>query len=219
MAEINLPTLDIEEDLEVLMKDDIVTDNAVKNTVEVPEEPEEEDEDPVFAKPKKQKRVCSEKQLQHLARVRDLAKEKKQTKADAKLQALEKVNTEHKTNYSVVKEKQLASAEKRAIAKKTINLNKEVTKPPPKSAEQVEFNKRVTKSQEEINLESFSHFMGNMEKYSKLREEYENNKPKPKPPPPAPKPVAKTAPQAKPVPFIPAILRPPVTHIYDDYFG
>ena len=87
-----------------------------------------------------------------------------------------------------------------------------------------EFNQHLRPTDEEVlqkKLEdekmSFMRFMGNMEKYQTLRNEYEKSKPKPKPapvpqrkaPPPKPKPVKATP-----------ILKPKAEpHPYDDYFG
>ena len=229
--ELNLPDLDIQPDLDILAEDDKIQEETKK--VEV----EEVDlqEDPIFKKPKKQKKPPSEKQLAHLARIRQLAAEKKALKTKAKAEALAKVNEEHKAksykprkkkveldeNKKIIEEvtqEQTQAYNEKTIAKEYIEPTK-IT--PNESNTPEDFNKshkekvkkdKVNKEEEERN--SFIQFMSNMETYKKMKSEYKAKQPKPQPPP-RPRQVA-TPVRREP----PSILKPPEPpNPYADYFG
>lgn len=229
--ELNLPDLDIQPDLDILAEDDKIQEETKK--VEV----EEVDlqEDPIFKKPKKQKKPPSEKQLAHLARIRQLAAEKKALKTKAKAEALAKVNEEHKAkSYKPRKKKVELDENKRIIEQVTEEqtqaynektIAKEYIEPtkitPNESNTPEDFNKshkekvkkdKVNKEEEERN--SFIQFMSNMETYKKMKSEYKAKQPKPQPPP-RPRQVA-TPVRREP----PSILKPPEPpNPYADYFG
>ena len=229
--ELNLPDLDIQPDLDILAEDDKIQEETKK--VEV----EEVDlqEDPIFKKPKKQKKPPSEKQLAHLARIRQLAAEKKALKTKAKAEALAKVNEEHKAkSYKPRKKKVELDENKRIIEQVTEEqtqaynektIAKEYIEPtkitPNESNTPEDFNKshkekvkkdKVNKEEEERN--SFIQFMSNMETYKKMKSEYKAKQPKPQPPT-RPRQVA-TPVRREP----PSILKPPEPpNPYADYFG
>ena len=227
--ELNLPDLDIQPDLDILAEDDKIQEETKK--VEV----EEVDlqEDPIFKKPKKQKKPPSEKQLAHLARIRQLAAEKKALKTKAKAEALAKVNEEHKAkSYKPRKKKVELDENKRIIeevtqqqtqAYKEKTIAKEYIEPtkitPNESNTPEDFNKshkekvkkdKVNKEEEERN--SFIQFMSNMETYKKMKSEYKAKQPHPKLPPRPRQEVTRQEP--------PSILKPPEPpNPYADYFG
>ena len=229
--ELNLPDLDIQPDLDILAEDDKIQEETKK--VEV----EEVDlqEDPIFKKPKKQKKPPSEKQLAHLARIRQLAAEKKALKTKAKAEALAKVNEEHKAKSYKPRKKKVELDENKKIieevtqeqtqAYKEKTIAKEYIEPtkitPNESNTPEDFNKshkekvkkdKVNKEEEERN--SFIQFMSNMETYKKMKSEYKAKQPKPQPPP-RPRQVA-TPVRREP----PSILKPPEPpNPYADYFG
>jgi len=235
----NLPDLEIQADLDVLAEDDTaeqekpVSDEIKMEVVEV-----EEQEDPIFKKPKKVKKPPSEKQLAHLSRIRQLAAEKKALKAKAKADAMAKVNEEHKAkSYKPRKKSKASSSEaenkriigevrteqeqaynEKTIAKEYIEPSK-IT--PNESNTPDDFNKshkekvkkdKVSKEEEDTN--SFMQFMSNMETYKKMKNEY-----KPKAPP-RPKQVGLLTETKQIRQEPPSILRPPAPiNPYADYFG
>ena len=235
--ELNLPELDIQPDLDILAEDDKEDLGGKPIHQEVKVEVEEVDlqEDPIFKKPKKQKKPPSEKQLAHLSRIRQIAKEKKALKTKAKAEALAKVNEEHKAkSYKPRKKKVELDENKRIIeevtqqqtqAYKEKTIAKEYIEPtkitPNESNTPEDFNKshkeqvkkdKVNKEEEERN--SFIQFMSNMETYKKMKSEYKAKQPKPQPPP-RPRQVA-TPVRREP----PSILKPPEPpNPYADYFG
>ncbi len=82
MADINLPELMNDDDLEMLMDDE-------KKEVELVMKIEEEEETIFAERPtNKPKKKCSEKQKAHLDTIRTLAQEKKAMKAEMKKEAL-----------------------------------------------------------------------------------------------------------------------------------
>jgi len=234
--ELNLPDLDIQTDLDILAEDDNTTQETPisDSQVKMEEVEVEEKEDPIFKKPKKVKKPPSEKQIAHLARIRQIAKEKKALKAKAKAEALAKVNEEHKSKSYKPRKKKIELDENRMIiteqetqakvyAEKTIA--KEYIEPskitPNESNTPEDFNKshkekvkkdKVNKEEEERN--SFMSFMSNMETYKKMKNDYKAKQPKP---PPRPKQQPATQ-QIRQEP--PSILRPPEPqNPYSDYFG
>ena len=230
--ELNLPDLDIQPDLDILAEDDKIEQETEKVQVQV-KEVDLEEEDPIFKKPKKQKKQPSEKQIAHLARIRQIAKEKKALKAKAKAEALAKVNEEHKAkSYKPRKKKVELDENKRIIdevkkeqtqAYHEKTISKEYIEPskitPNESNTPDDFNKshkekvkkdKVSKEEEERN--SFIQFMSNMETYKKMKSEYKAKQPQPKLPPRPRQQVTRQEP--------PSILKPPEPpNPYSDYFG
>lgn len=236
--ELNLPDLDIQPDLDILAEDDKEDLGGKPIHQEVKVEVQEVDlqEDPIFKKPqKKQKKPPSEKQLAHLSRIRQIAKEKKALKTKAKAEALAKVNEEHKAkSYKPRKKKIELDENKRIIEEVTQQqtqaynektIAKEYIEPtkitPNESNTPEDFNKshkeqvkkdKVTKEEEERN--SFMRFMSNMETYKKMKSDYKA-KQQPKPPP---RPARTTQQVVRQEP--PSILKPPEPpNPYADYFG
>ena len=233
--ELNLPDLDIQPDLDILAEDDKEDLGGKPIHQEVKVEVEEVDlqEDPIFKKPKKQKKPPSEKQLAHLARIRQLAAEKKALKTKAKAEALAKVNEEHKAKSYKPRKKKVELDENKRIIEEVIEeqtqaykektIAKEYIEPskiaPNESNTPEDFNKshkekvkkdKVNKEEEERN--SFMQFMSNMETYKKMKSEYKAKQPKPQPPPRPRQQVIRQEP--------PSILKPPEPpNPYADYFG
>ena len=120
--ELNLPELDIQPDLDILAEDDKEDLGGKPIHQEVKVEVEEVDlqEDPIFKKPKKQKKPPSEKQLAHLSRIRQIAKEKKALKTKAKAEALAKVNEEHKAKSYKPRKKKVELDENKRIIEEVI---------------------------------------------------------------------------------------------------
>ena len=236
--ELNLPELDIQPDLDILAEDDKEDLGGKPIHQEVKVEVQEVDlqEDPIFKKPKKQKKPPSEKQLAHLSRIRQIAKEKKALKTKAKAEALAKVNEEHKAkSYKPRKKKVELDENKRIIeevtqqqtqAYKEKTIAKEYIEPtkitPNESNTPEDFNKshkeqvkkdKLNKEEQERN--SFMQFMSNMETYKKMKSEYKAKQPKP-PPRPRAAPQRQQVVRQEP----PSILKPPEPpNPYADYFG
>tara|TARA_A100001015_G_scaffold183469_1_gene204107 strand:- start:1036 stop:1737 length:702 start_codon:yes stop_codon:yes gene_type:complete len=232
--ELNLPELDIQPDLDILAEDDKedLGGKPIQQEVKV-EMDIEEKEDPIFKKPKKQKKPPSEKQLAHLSRIRQIAKEKKALKTKAKAEALAKVNEEHKAKSYKPRKKKVELDENKRIIEEVIEeqtqaykektIAKEYIEPskitPNESNTPEDFNKshkekvkkdKVNKEEEERN--SFMKFMSNMETYKKMKSEYKAKQPKPPPRPRTTQQVARQEP--------PSILKPPdPPNPYADYFG
>ena len=236
--ELNLPELDIQPDLDILAEDDKEDLGGKPIHQEVKVEVEEVDlqEDPIFKKPKKQKKPPSEKQLAHLSRIRQIAKEKKALKTKAKAEALAKVNEEHKAkSYKPRKKKVELDENKRIIeevtqqqtqAYKEKTIAKEYIEPtkitPNESNTPEDFNKshkeqvkkdKLNKEEQERN--SFMQFMSNMETYKKMKSDYKAKQTKATPQPP-PRPRTQQVVRQEP----PSILKPPEPpNPYSDYFG
>ena len=97
--DLDLPELDIIDcnddglDIAIIMEEDI----------EKNEELEKEKKQPFIKKEKKEKKELSEKQKAHLDKIRGMALEKRQEKAKAKKEAVDKVvleiDNEHKPKY------------------------------------------------------------------------------------------------------------------------
>ena len=234
--ELNLPELDIQPDLDILAEDDKedLGGKPIQQEVKV-EMDIEEKEDPIFKKPKKQKKPPSEKQLAHLSRIRQIAKEKKALKTKAKAEALARVNEEHKAKSYKPRKKKVELDENKRIIEEVIEeqtqaykektIAKEYIEPskiaPNESNTPEDFNKshkekvrkdKVNKEEEERN--SFIQFMSNMETYKKMKSDYKAKQTKatPKPPPRPRQQVIRQEP--------PSILKPPQPpNPYADYFG
>ena len=216
----NLPNLDIVEDINVIM-DDEPTPQKVNETIEEVENQEIEDNSPFIQKTTttKKKKELSEKQKAHLDRIRKLALEKKKEKQKAKQEALEKVNEEHKArSYKPRKVKKTEDHKK--YEEKTIKMdikepreetNEKASTPDDFVPSHKEKLAEIKKNEENNEKMSFINFMGNMEKYLIMKDEYDREK--------APKKEKKTTPQAKQTTApIPIPLQPP-SNPYGGYFG
>lgn len=234
----NLPNLDIVEDIKEIMNDE-PTPEKIQETIETVEN-HEEDNSPFVQKSQptpptngKKKKELSEKQKAHLEKIRKLAFEKKREKAKAKREALEKVNAEHKPrSYKPRKPKNAKTEEQKNYEDKTIKtptvLDKiqEPREEPniknstpddfvPSHKQELEKKKKYSEEQEKM---SFINFMGNMEKYLILKDDYDrnkrnsqNNKTYNNKTTPKPQPVEKP----KPIPIQPP--KPP--NPFENYFG
>ena len=185
----------------------------------------EEQEAPPVA-PKKKKRELSQKQLDHLARMREKANEKRIAKMKAKEEALAKVNEEHAAkSYKKSAHRKKVDKEYKA---KTIKVKDEVALKPPAhsttppdfvpSHKEKEMAAQMAKTKGE--QEAFINFMMNMERYKVLKENYKeakqrNSKPKATAQPAKP-PVKKEVPKAAPIPI--STPQAPVNK-YSDMFG
>ena len=221
----NLPSLDIIDDIEEIMNDDDeVTPEKVNQTIEEVEKVEEDTSPFVQTEPKKKE--LSEKQKAHLEKIRKLAFEKKAEKTKAKKEALMKVEAEHKPrSYKPRKKKVTEQAKK--YEERTVKIDikepreeKDIkTETPddfnPTHKEQLE-NKK--KKQEETEKLSFLNFMGNMEKYFILKDDYDretNSKRNTKTPITQAKQSSKAEPKQQPQPSIIQVTQSP----FDNYFG
>jgi hypothetical protein len=213
----NLPVLDIVEDINEVMDD---APEQINQTIKDVEDAENEVDSPFIEpeKPKKKKRELSEKQKAHLDRIRKLAVEKKKQKADAKKEALKKVNEEHKPRSYKPRKKKTEEQKKYQERTKVIDdtdpreqqaQNQKTSTPdnfvPSHKAQQEE--KRQNAVQDD--KMSFMNFMGNMEKYLIMRDEYDKKKPKPK---------AQPKKVEQPIPKIVSAPPKPKTG-FEDYFG
>ncbi len=218
----NLPSLDIVEDIEEVMNDDIIstpTPQTINDTIEDVKNMNEEDNSP-FIQKEKPKKELSEKQKAHLDRIRKLALEKKKEKTRAKKEALEKVEKEHKPrSYKPKKTQEQKKYEEKTI-KMEIKEPREEQKNNQKKSTPDDFNvshkKKLMderlKSEEKEKL-SFMNFMGHMENYLKLKDDYDRKKRNETPPKPQPTPKVK--PQATPIALVP----PKLDNPYGNYFG
>lgn len=180
-------TLDeIEEDIAIQEEEE---DPFIKPDVEMVKQPTKEfmnelaeTQKPI--KPAKKKREMSQKQLDHLARCRELAKEKREAKKRAKEEALAKVKEEHKPK-SYKPEKHRAKVE-REYKKKTIKVEDNVKMAVKEEDTTPEdFNvshKAERKKQQDANMKaeqmSFVNFMTNMERYKMMKGDWEEAKKK-----------------------------------------
>ena len=218
----NLPSLDIVEDIEEVMNDE-PTPQKIQNTIDEVEKNEQIEDSPFVSKvtETKKKKELSEKQKAHLDRIRKLALEKKKEKLKAKKEALEKVEEEHKPrSYKPRKKK---TEEEKKYKEKTLKV--EVNEPReqpennpknstpedfvPSHKENLEKQKKTKEEQEKL---SFMNFMGNMEKYMILKDDYEKKKNVSRKPQPKPQQKIK---QPIPVPLKP----PEPVNPYSNYFG
>jgi hypothetical protein len=218
----NLPSLDIVEDINVIMEDDEVTPEKVNQTIEEVEKQEEEDNSPFVQKPTKKKKELSEKQKAHLDRIRKIAFEKKKAKQEAKQQALDKINEEHKAkSYKPRKTKK--TEEQKKYEERTVKIDikepreeKDIkTETPddfvPSHKEKLAEQKKNEEANEKM---SFINFMGNMEKYLIMRDDYERTKKQKA----QPKPREDIKPPPKKSIVIPAPIQPP-SNPFSSYFG
>ena len=231
--DLDLPELDIVEDVAEVMNDEPVPNKVLSEEEHLILMEEEEEKKQPFVKktaPKKKKEL-SEKQIAHLNKIRGMALEKRKAKAAAKKEAVDKVKAqvseEHKPKYYKPKpkktpeEKALEKEAKKKYKKKTIeveenNIQTEIEETTPEDF--VPTHKAEVKEKKEKQLfnqqDSFNHFMGNMETYLKMRDEYEKEK----------KPVIK---KSKPIPVpkkqvpveVPKILQPIEDNPFSNYFG
>ena len=226
--DLDLPVLDIVEDIEEIMDDDEpVQKRITEEEHQIQLEKEQEDKQPFVKKTVvKKKKELSEKQLEHLNKIRGMALEKRQIKARAKKEAVDKVvsalDEEHKPKYYKPKtkktkeEKELEKEAKKKYKKQTMEVNEieeiEVETTP---EDFVPEHKTIIKEKKEKQIfnqqDSFNHFMGNMENYLKLREQHDRSKPKPK------KEIQKEIPKPQIAP--PTILQPVIENPFSSYFG
>ncbi len=229
----NLPSLDIVEDIEEVMNDE-PTPEKIQSTIDEVEKLDENEDSPFVPKvtETKKKKELSEKQKAHLEKIRKLALEKKKEKQRAKKEALEKVDQEHKPrSYKPRKKK---TEEDKKYKEKTLKVEiKEPREQPennpknstpedfvPSHKENIEKDKKYKEEQDKL---SFMNFMGNMEKYMLLKDDYDRKKNSSRNVqthnnPPSSKPQQK--PTQKPKQPIPVPLKP-VEKInpYSNYFG
>jgi len=238
--DLDLPTLDIVEDIATVMSDDegenipqkVISDEEHQKMLEE----EEEKKQPFVRKtaPKKKKEL-SEKQLAHLNKIRGMALEKRQLKAKARKDAVDKVVNDvketHKPKYYKPKpkktpeEKALEQEAKKKYKKNTMKVNEEIPQEIDEKTPEdfVPSHKAEVKEKKEKQIfsqqDSFNHFMGNMEQYLRLRDEHERKKPKPKQ-------IEKKSPiTKKPEPIkqkqtiVPTILQPVDENPFSNYFG
>jgi hypothetical protein len=139
-------------------------------------------------KPLKKKRVLSEKQKEHLNKIRVLALETKKKKADAKKEAVKKINDEFPTT---------AYKRKKQPGGQSNKVKSEIAK---QFEAKIEANKEDEIKKEKTSDEyNFLHFMNHMEKYSNMSRAYnEMNKKEKIPPPPKPQPPKPQPPKPQP---------------------
>lgn len=223
--DLDLPILDIVEDIEEIMDDSkVISEEDFEKALLI----EEEKKQPFVKKTvvAKKKKELSDKQIAHLNKIRGMALEKRQTKAAAKKEAIDKVkeevSIEHKPKYYKPKPKKTKEEkdEERELKKKYKKQTMEVVDEVVEEIKEVtpeEFvpkHKAVIKEKKEKQLfnqqDSFNHFMGNMESYLKLREEHDKSK-------------AKQQPKQQPIKKVsqptPVILQPIEENPFSNYFG
>ena len=218
--ELDLPTAeDIEEDIEQAEEDN---DPFIKQpTKELLLKQAEEPQEPPPA-PVKKKRQLTQKQLDHLAKCREKAKEKREAKKREKEQALEAINEKHKAKH--YKPEQHKKKVMKEYKKKTIPVKDEVEQPPPPQDQtpedfvpsHKEKVKKEAKARATEEQNAFVNFMVNMERYKQLKGEYNEAKARHQKKTassanPAPK---KEPPKAEPVNLVVKNDNP-----YNDYFG
>lgn len=238
--DLDLPVLDIVEDIAEVMGDESDEEPPQKVISEEEHqkmmEEEEEKKQPFVRKtaPKKKKEL-SEKQLAHLNKIRGMALEKRQLKAKARKDAVDKVVNDvketHKPKYYKPKpkktpeEKALDKEAKKKYKKNTMKVNEEI----PNEIEEktpedfVPTHKAEVKEKKEKQIfsqqDSFNHFMGNMEQYLRLRDEHERKKPIEKKSPIRKNAIpVQTPAKPKPAP-VPQILQPVEENPFSNYFG
>jgi len=173
---------EIEEDIAIQEEDEDPFKRVPQPTKELMDKMADEQVPVEPEKPKKKKRELSQKQLDHLAKCRELAKAKREAKAKAKQEALDKVAEEHKAkSYKPAKHKAKVDKE---YKKRTIKVKDEVEiKPPdedntPEDFLPTEKAKRAEKVKRDTEAEqmAFINFMTNMERYKQLKEGYKEAK-------------------------------------------
>ena len=232
--DLDLPELDIVEDVAEIMDDEPVTNKVLSEEEHLKLMEDEAEKKQPFVKktaPKK-KRELSEKQTAHLNKIRGMALEKRKIKAAAKKEAVDKVKAqvseEHKPKYYKPKpkktpeEKALEKEAKKKYKKQTMeveenNIKSVIEETTPK--EFVPTHKAEVKAKKDKELftqqDSFNHFMGNMEAYLKMRDDYEQKKPV----------TTKSPIRSKPIPIpnkkpqLPTILQPIEENPFSNYFG
>ena len=232
-----LPELDINADIEALMEDDtkevedMTVDDISKDLSkeEAPESvdtmfkknaPEEEVSKPLesMEKPKKKKRVLTEKQKAHLDKIRAKALASRRAKAQEKKEAALRKQEEAR---EAKRQKKLQEKRDTYHSTKTTHLEK-IGKEMVYDKEDKRLYDNIddvpTQKKQAINSmneeDDFTKFMKNMDKFMILQEKLEARR-KPKPPPSQPIPVPKPAPVKKAPPPKPHIEKDP----YDDWFG
>lgn len=168
---------------------------VTKKEVEIPDDLVDTEVEEEIIKPKK--KPLSEKQKAHLERIRVKALEAKKEKARLKKEIKEKVEVEVKQTRQR-KKKEPVKEELSQDFKKRLN---------------VPSDEEILKKKQETEQMSFINFMSNMEKYQKIRYDYESKKAQPKPQPPKPKPQPK--PQNN---KIPETIKPQQVNPYDSIF-
>jgi hypothetical protein len=197
--DLDLPKLDIVEDIEEIMEDDETEAEPEPQEIISPEEHmealkiEEEKRQPFVKKEVKKKRELSEKQKAHLEKIRGMALEKRKAKAAAKKAAVDKVVSEvkeqHKPKYykpkpkKTAEEKALEREAKKKYKKQTMevqenNIKTEVEETTPKDFVPSHKEKQREKKEQEAltQQQSFVNFMGNMEMYLKMRDAHAQKK-------------------------------------------
>lgn len=235
--DLDLPELDIVEDVAEVMNDEPVPNKVLseEDHLKLMEEEEEKKQPFIKKTAQKKKKELSEKQIAHLNKIRGMALEKRKAKAQAKKEAVDKVKAqvseEHKPKYykpkpkKTAEEKALEREAKKKYKKQTMqveenNIQTEIEEKTPE--EFVPTHKAQVKEKKDKELfdqqDSFNHFMGNMETYLKMRDEYEKEK----------KPVTTKSPiKSKPIPIpkkqikpqVPTILQPIEENPFSNYFG
>ena len=249
--DLDLPILDIVEDIEEIMDDDgVLSPEDFEEALRIEEEKKQPfvlrraeppktptaTEGGLGVTPKKKKKELSEKQLMHLNKIRGMALEKRQTKAAAKKEAIDKVkediSSEHKPKYYKPKakktkeEKEEEKLIKKKYKEKTIEVNEEIVDEEEHTTpdEFIPKHKAAVKEKKEAALfnqqDSFNHFMGNMESYLKMREEHDRTRRAPPAISRASKTTAvKETPKKQPVSQPTDILQPINDNPFSSYFG
>jgi hypothetical protein len=197
-------------------------------TEQVPIEPE---------KPKRKKRELSQKQKDHLANCRELAKAKREAKKKAKEEALEKVAEEHKAkSYKPAKHKAKVEkeySEAKSVAKatykaRTIKVKDEVEIKPededntPDDFLPTQKAKRAEKVKKDTETEqmAFINFMTNMERYKQLKTGYKEAKERKEKTAPAPSAPSTPKQEVKPVQPINLQVKQPINdNPFSGFFG
>lgn len=235
--DLDLPELDIVEDVAEVMNDEPPPNKVLSEEehLKLMEDAEEKKQPFVKKTAVKKKKELSEKQIAHLNKIRGMALEKRKAKAAAKKEAVDKVKAQisedHKPKYYKPKpkktpeEKALEKEAKKKYKKQTMeveenNIQSVIEEKTPDDF--VPSHKADVKEKKEKELftqqDSFNHFMGNMETYMKMRDDYEEKK----------KPITIKSPirkQSKPIPIpnkqtqIPTILQPIEENPFSNYFG
>ena len=229
--DLDLPELDIVEDVAEVMNDEPPPNKVLSEEehLKLMEDAEEKKQPFVKKTAVKKKKELSEKQIAHLNKIRGMALEKRKAKAAAKKEAVDKVKAQisedHKPKYYKPKpkktpeEKALEKEAKKKYKKQTMeveenNIQSVIEEKTPDDF--VPSHKADVKEKKE--KDSFNHFMGNMETYMKMRDDYEEKK----------KPITIKSPirkQSKPIPIpnkqtqIPTILQPIEENPFSNYFG
>ena len=243
--DLDLPVLDIVEDVAEVMNDEPPPNKVISEEehLKLMEEEEEKKQPFVRKTATKKKKELSEKQIAHLNKIRGMALEKRKAKAAAKKEAVDKVKAQvsedHKPKYYKPKpkktpeEKALEREAKKKYKKQTMeveenNIQSVVEEKTPDDF--VPSHKADIKEKKEKQLfnqqDSFNHFMGNMETYMKMRDDYDQNNQRKKKPVTTKSPIhSKEYKQSKPIPIpnkqpqIPTILQPIEENPFSNYFG